>query len=122
MPFGPTWPRSSDWPSATPGARSVNGSPAARHLLLLRLADLHQVQAAALDDTVEGHRGDHPGGGPGDDDAAAEYLRADDQRCQGGQVRRADRVAGEGTRDRSTGRKQPGGEEGRRAVPDRPDA
>ena len=30
---------------------------------VLRLADLHQVQAAALDHAVEGRRRDHPGGG-----------------------------------------------------------
>ena len=49
-------------------------------------------------------------------------CRADDDRCPGRQVRRAHRVAGEGTRDRSPGREQPAGEEGRRAVPDRSDA
>ena len=76
------------------GARWANGSPAARHLRVLRLADLHQVQAAAVDHAVEGRRRDLPGGRPGGDDAAAEHLRADDHRCQGRQVRRADRVAG----------------------------
>ena len=53
-----------------------------------------------------------PGGCPGDDAAAAEHLRADDQRCQGRQVRRAHRVGSPGTGDRSAGREQPTGEEG----------
>ena len=79
---------------------------------VLRLADLHQVQAAALDHAVEGRRRDLPGGRPGGDDPAAEHLRADDHRRQGRQVHRADRVAGAGTRDRSPGREQPAGEEG----------
>ena len=43
------------------GGEASNGNPPARHLLLLRLADLHQVQAAAVDDAVEGHRRDLPG-------------------------------------------------------------
>ena len=63
-----------------------------------------------------------PGRRPGGDAAAAEHLRADDDRCQGRQVRRAHRRAGEGTGDRSPGREQPAGEERRRPVPDRPDA
>ena len=91
-----------------PERGGADGSHSARHLRVLRLADLHQVQAAALDHAVEGRRRDLPGRGPGDDDAPAEHLRADDHRCQGRQVRRAHRVAGEGTGDRSTRSKTTG--------------
>ena len=63
-----------------------------------------------------------PGGHARDHHAAAEHLRADDDRREGRQVHRPDRVAGPGTRDRGPGREQPTGEEGRRAVPHRPDA
>ena len=52
----------------------------------------------------------------------AQHLRAVVVRRARGQVRRADRLAGAGPRDRGAGREQPAGEEGRRAVPDRPDA
>ena len=39
------------------GARSgVNGNHPSRHLLVLRLADLHQVQVAAVEHAVEGRR------------------------------------------------------------------
>ena len=34
----------------------VDGSPAARHLLVLRLADLHQVEVAAVEHRHAGHR------------------------------------------------------------------
>ena len=40
--------------------RFSNGNPAARHLLVLRLAHLHQAEAAAVDDAVEGRGGDLP--------------------------------------------------------------
>ena len=55
-------------------------------------------------------------------DAPPEHLRADDERRPGGEVHRADRVAGARPRHRGGGREQPAGEEGRRAVPHRPDA
>ena len=63
-PFGPIWQRSSrGWLQVTARARWANGNPAAWYLLLLCLADLHQAEAAALDDSVEGRRRNLPGGG-----------------------------------------------------------
>ena len=40
--------------------RHADGTPPARHLQLLRLADLHQVQVAALEHDEPGHGRDHP--------------------------------------------------------------
>ena len=43
-PFAPTWQRSRrGWPRPTPDGGALDGSPPARHLRVLRLADLHQA-------------------------------------------------------------------------------
>ena len=89
-----------------------NGSPAARHLCLLRLADLHQVQVAAVDHHVQGHRRHHPDRGADGADPDAERRRA----LVGGrarlQVRGQRAAAGARPRARGAGRTQPPGEEG----------
>ena len=87
---------------------------------LLRLADLHQAQVAAVEHHEPGDRGDHPDRRADGADPAAQRLRAVLLGRARVQVHRADRVAGARPGDRGAGRGgQPAGEEGRRAVPDR---
>ena len=70
-----------------------------------------------------GHRRHHPDRRDGGADPAAQRRRAVVVRRARLQVHDPDRVAGARPRDRGAGRgRQPPGEEGRRAVPHRPDA
>ena len=55
---------------------SLDGNPPPRHLLVLRLADLHQVQVAAVEHHVAGHRRHHPDRRADGADPHAERLRA----------------------------------------------
>ena len=102
---------------------SARWKPPPRHLLVLRLADLHQAEVAAVEHEDAGHRRHHPDRRADGADPAAQHLRAVVGRRARVQVHRADRLAGAGPRARGAGRGgQPPGEEGRRAVPDRSDA
>ncbi len=88
----------------------------------LRLADLLQVQVAAVEHHVDGDRHHHPDRRADDDDPAAQRVRAVDRRRARHQVRGQRRAAGRRPRARGAGRAEPAGEEGRGAVPDRSDA
>ena len=99
-----------------------NGHSAARNLRVLRLADLHQVQVAAVEHDLASHRRHHPDRRAGGDDPDAQCGRTLLERRAGHQIRRADHSAGEGTRHRGARRAQPAGQEGRAVVPHRPDA
>ena len=115
-------PRAAQRRRRQPGA-TRNGSHPARHLLVLRLADLHQVQVAAVEHLLAGHGRHHPDRRADRADPDAERRRAVVARRAGVPVHGSDRLAGPGPRDRGADRgRQPPGQEGRRAVPHRPDA
>ena len=84
--------------------KRVDGSPPPRHLLVLRLADLHQAEVAAVEHGDAGHRRHHPDRRAGRADPAAEHLRAVVVRRARLQVHDADRLAGQGPGDRGAGR------------------
>ena len=75
-----------------------------RHLLVLRLADLHQAEVAAVEHGDAGHRRDHSDRRDRRADPAAQHLRAVVDRRARLQVHGADRLAGQGPRDRGAGR------------------
>ena len=81
---------------ATPRRRAgaADGNPAARHLLVLRLADLHQVQVAAVEHASQVIVVIIPIVGADGADPAAERRRAVVARRAGHQVRGAGRAAG----------------------------
>ena len=116
------------WRRSSPGSRPrrgrrADGNPPARHLQLLRLADLHQVQVAAVEHHQPGDGRHHPDRRADGADPDAERRRAVVGGRAGVQVHGPDRLAGARPRDRGARRGgQPAGEEGRRAVPRRPDA
>ena len=80
--------------AARQGQGGLDGSHPPRHLLVLRLADLHQAEVAALEHRHPGDGGDHPDRRAGGADPAAQHLRAVVVRRARLQVHGADRVAG----------------------------
>ena len=109
-------------PRAGDRGEGVDGSHPPRHLRVLRLADLHQVQVAAVEHHHAGHRRGHPDRRPDGDDPDAQRRRAVDREAAHLQVHGADRLAGARSRARGRGRGgQSPRQEGRRAVQDRSD-
>ena len=93
----------------------ADGNYPARHLQLLRLADLLQVQVAAVERDEPGHGGRDPDRRAHGVDPAAQHLRAVVARRARVPLHGADRLAGARPRDRSADRGgQPPRPQGRR--------